>query len=183
MRIDIKMIFLGHHSFPCQEDSWFTCNLTLIIYFSYTSLVIWMLSLSYFLIWCMQRQKFSWRLQWLFSHHFEISVFPTIFHFLHYTIAWMDKNYVFYWWPKWLMFLWSYAKTPTPPHLQCIHCAKQMLFPNKFPCFCSIFHGQKSNKHYYNTIFPSQKLMENKGIYWKHLLVALKLPLGTTVDM
>ena len=45
----MKRIFLGHHSFPCQEDSWFTSNLTLIIYFSYPSHVIWMPSISYFL--------------------------------------------------------------------------------------------------------------------------------------
>lgn len=34
------MIFFGHHSFPCQEDSWFTSNLTLIIYTFHTLLML-----------------------------------------------------------------------------------------------------------------------------------------------
>ena len=108
LRNDIKMIFLGNHSFPCQEDSWFTSNLTLIIYFSYTSHAIWMPSISYFLDMLHAEAKihdhlkvavvvFSSFLNQCFSYHISL---PTLYYMLGWT-----RIYVFYGWPNVFMII------------------------------------------------------------------------------
>ena len=113
LRIDLKMIFFGHHSFPCQEDCWFTSYFTRILYFSYTSLLasFGCRGQVIFLIWSMQRRKFSWRLQWLFSHHFEMSIFFYHKYFTSYIILLLGwtRIYVFYRWPTLAVCL--YART------------------------------------------------------------------------
>lgn len=168
------MIFLGHHSFPCQEDSWFTSNLTLIIYTFHTLLML-------FGCWydaCRGKNSVEGCSGCFLIILKSVFFLPYFTSYIILLLGWTRID-VFYWWPNVFMIICKDINLFT----YYIHCAKWMLFLNKFPYFSSIFLGEKSIKHYYNTIFPSQKLMENKGIYWKHLLVAVKLPLGTTVDM